>query len=81
MIAEPRVVTDPDGIRWTCVQAFAGLGNDEAKQDAARVAGTDLLQVVCTPSGDARSRRLQLRPDWEAMSDDDLVAAIADAAE
>jgi hypothetical protein len=33
----PREVTDDEGILWTCIQAFAGLGNDPEKRDAARV--------------------------------------------
>jgi hypothetical protein len=72
----PREVTDPDGIAWTCIQAFAGLGNDPEKQEAARVPGSNAVQVVCTPSGGAASKRLELRPDWEAMPDDELLAAI-----
>jgi hypothetical protein len=43
----PREVTDADGITWTCIQAFAGLGNDAEKIDAARVDGArDLVHVV-----------------------------------
>jgi hypothetical protein len=33
----PREVTDLDGITWTCIQAFAGLGKDPEKAEAARV--------------------------------------------
>lgn len=77
--AEPREVTDQDGIAWTCIQAFAGLGNDSAKQDAARLPGSDRVAVVCTPSGGARSKRLALPADWQAMDDEDLLAAIRDA--
>ena len=77
MSSEGREVTDADGIAWTCIQAFAGLGNDPAKQEAARIAGSDRVAVVCTPSGGARSKRLALRPDWAGMDDDALLAAIA----
>ena len=33
----PRDVSDAEGVTWTCIQAFAGLGNDPEKADAARV--------------------------------------------
>ena len=74
----PREVSDAEGITWTCIQAFAGLGNDEEKTDAARVDGTrNQVHVVCTPSGGAKSVRLELSKDWEAsLSDDDLLQAI-----
>ncbi len=76
MASGPREVTDPDGITWTCIQAFAGLGNDPAKQEAARVGDAGEVQVVCTPSGGARSRRVVLPPDWPEMDDAALLAAI-----
>jgi hypothetical protein len=79
--AEPREVTDEDGIAWTCIQAFAGLGNDAAKQDAARLPGSDRVAVVCTPSGGARSRRAALPTGWQTMNDGDLLAAIRRAPE
>jgi hypothetical protein len=79
MDTEPRTVTDGEGIAWTCIQAFAGLGNDPEKQEAARVEGSDEVQVVCTPSGGARSCRLALPPDWERMPDEALLSAIAAA--
>lgn len=72
-----REVADADGVRWSCVEAFAGLAEDSEHADAARVKGTDRLRVVCTPSGGARSVRLQLPEDWrDALSDEDLLAAI-----
>jgi hypothetical protein len=73
-----RELTDDDGIAWSCVQAFAGLGGGADKTDAARVDGSDdRLHVVCTPSGGARSVRLELGDAWEAeLSDDQLLAAI-----
>jgi hypothetical protein len=50
----PREVTDADGITWSCIQAFAGLGNDPVRAAAARVEGTpDCVHVVCTPDGGA----------------------------
>jgi len=74
----PREVSDAEGITWTCIQAFAGLGNDPEKTDAARVDGAlDKVHVVCTPSGGAKSVRLELVKDWEtSLSDDDLLQAI-----
>ncbi len=74
----PREITDSDGIAWTCIQAFAGLGNDPGKRDAARVEGApDEVHVVCTPSGGARSVRLELPADWEkALADGDLAGRI-----
>jgi hypothetical protein len=74
----PREVTDGEGIAWSCIQAFAGLGNDPEKAEAARADGPgDRLQVVCTPSGGAKSVRLALPADWEReMGDDELLDAI-----
>ncbi|EIM28459.1 hypothetical protein [Microvirga lotononidis] len=74
----PREVTDPDGITWTCIQAFSGLGTDAEKTEAARVDGTaDIYQVVCTPSGSAQSVRVELPGDWErTMSEEKLLDMI-----
>jgi hypothetical protein len=73
----PREITDEDGITWSCIQAFAGLGNDPDKMHAARVPSSDRLRVVCTPSGGAGSVRLELPEDWEArMPDSDLLQVI-----
>lgn len=73
-----RDLTDADGIAWSCVQAFAGLGGGADKTDAARVRGSDdRLHVICTPSGAARSVRLELPEAWEAeLTDEQLVGAI-----
>jgi len=80
-ITTPREVTDDEGTTWSCVQAFAGLSDDAAAQEAAERAadGDGKLAVVCTPSGGAQSVRVELAPDWEALPDDRLLAAIADA--
>ncbi|WP_376098522.1 hypothetical protein ACE7GA_08770 [Roseomonas sp. CCTCC AB2023176] len=77
----PREVTDPEGTTWTAIQVFSGLGKDEAKTDAARVEGApDHVHVVCTPSGGARSVRVQLPEDWEtSLGDEEIAAAIAAA--
>ena len=74
----PREITDHEGIVWTCIQAFAGLGNDAEKQQAALVEGArDRVHVACTPSGGAHSVRLELPADWEStLSDEDLAARI-----
>ncbi len=74
----PREVSDGEGITWTCIQAFAGLGNDPEKMDAARVDGTrNQVHIVCTPSGGAKSVRIELAEDWEtSLSDDDLLQTI-----
>jgi hypothetical protein len=74
----PREVSDGEGITWSCIQAFAGLGNDPEKTDAARVDGTrNQVHVVCTPSGGAKSVRIELTEDWEtSLSEDDLLRAI-----
>jgi hypothetical protein len=75
--AVPREITDKDSITWSCIQTFAGLGNDPEKTDAARVNGSDRLRVLCTPSGGAASVRLELLDGWEAgMPDSDLLQKI-----
>lgn len=76
----PREATDADGLRWTCVQAYAGVADGAAADVAAEHAAGDAVEVVATPSGAAQTVRLRLAPDWaEALSDDDLAAAIAEA--
>lgn len=74
----PREITDADGTTWSCIQAFAGLGNDAEKADAARVEGApDRVHVVCTPGGGAKSVRLDLPVDWEeSLADEALLDAI-----
>jgi hypothetical protein len=74
----PREVTDAENVNWSCIQAFAGLGNDPEKAAAARVEGSaDHVHVVCTPSGGAKSVRLELPDDWEeSMPDEALLKAV-----
>jgi len=76
-----REVCDAQNTRWSCVQAHAGLTTgetDAATQALARVPGTDKVTVVCTPSGGAQTRRLELASDWEtSLSDEALAEAIA----
>jgi hypothetical protein len=73
-----REVTDAEGTAWSCIQAFAGLGEDPAKTEAARVEGApDRVHVVCTPAGGARSVRVELPLGWaEALPDDAILEAI-----
>ena len=73
----PREVTDGDGVRWTCVQAYAGLAQsagESGNADAARVDGEkDRFRVVCTPSGGAQTVELELPGDWEEGMDDEAL--------
>jgi hypothetical protein len=73
----PREVTDNENITWSCIEAYAGLS--ETSNDAAQAAQKgDTRIVVCTPSGGARSVRLQLPADWEnALDDQTLLQHIA----
>ncbi len=77
----PREVRDSEGTAWNCVQAYAGLSNDAAKERAAQVdEGSDRYHVVCTPSGGAQSVRLELPGDWEtSLSDEQLLGEIEQA--
>ena len=53
-------------------------GADEIKWNC--IEATAGVAVVCTPSGGARSVRLDdLSPDWRRLSDAELLAAIAEA--
>lgn len=77
----PREVTDGEGTVWSCVQAYAGLAeqdDNKEKSEAARVKGAnDKVYVVCTPTGGAQTVRLELPSDWEtALSDEDLTREI-----
>lgn len=73
-----REIRDEDGTVWTCIQAYAGLGNDPDKVEAAKQTGmSDKLHVVCTPSGGARSVRVALQQGWDTdMSNEALAKAI-----
>ncbi len=72
----PRDVADADGVTWSCIQAFAGLSDAPATMDAARVEGSaDRLHVVCTPSGGARSVRIELPEGWEGNLPDSVIRA------
>lgn len=73
-----REVTDGEGIRWTCVEAYAGLSESGGGGEAAKVEGSDeRYRVVCTPSGASKSVELELPGGWEeSLSDEDLVREI-----
>ncbi|MFB9864576.1 hypothetical protein [Rufibacter immobilis] len=73
-----REVTDQDNLTWTCVQAYAGL-EGKAAQKAAELSETEEgnVTVVCTPSGQAQTVRLQLPSNWlDSVSDDELLQQI-----
>jgi hypothetical protein len=76
-----REVQDEENTRWTCVQAFAGVGGEVAEEAAERAESEDgTVTVVCTPSGGEQTVRLELPRDWsERMSDDELRSAIVEA--
>jgi hypothetical protein len=65
---EPRVVTDADATRWSCIEG-----------SAAKLADGNAVPVVCTPSGGAQSVRLDLPAGWDELPEADLVAAITEA--
>ncbi|MGV3538426.1 MAG: hypothetical protein ACO1OQ_01360 [Rufibacter sp.] len=73
-----REVTDQDNLTWTCVQAYAGLQGqaaEKATELAESAEGT--VTVVCTPSGQAQTVRLDLPKTWlESLSDEELVRQI-----
>jgi hypothetical protein len=70
-------VTGEDGTVWSCVQAYAGLAADGGGggEAASRAEGEDgRVEVVCTPSGGAKTVRLELAADWEESLGDDALA-------
>ncbi|HLL76100.1 MAG TPA: hypothetical protein VK421_12650 [Pyrinomonadaceae bacterium] len=74
----PREVIGADGISWSCVEAYAGLSDDNGGAAAERAAaGSGRPTVVCTPSGGAKSVRLELTADWEkSLGDEQLLREI-----
>lgn len=72
-----REITD-EGITWSCVQAYTGLSDDEKLKAAAQAnEKRDTYWVVCTPTGGAKSVRLELNNDWEnSLSDEELLHKI-----
>lgn len=77
-----RDVIDAEGVTLFCTQAFAALGNDPAKTEAACVEGKpDRVYMVCTPSGGARPAWIELRQGWQRdCADDNILTAIRAAA-
>lgn len=73
-----REVTDGEGTRWVCAQAYAGLASEVEGKAAERAEGEDgVVEVVCTPSGGARTVRLRLSAGWdESYADEDLLREI-----
>jgi hypothetical protein len=69
-----REITGNENIKWTCVQAYAGLDGKVSKETQELSENNDgTVTVVCTPSGGAQTVRLQLSKDWEQqLSDEDL---------
>ncbi len=79
MTENEREVTDADGTTWSCVLAYAGVGEGMAAQalEERRAAEGRGVPVVCTPSGGAQSIRLELAHDWmQSLSDEALLEAI-----
>ena len=73
-----REVTDGEGTRWVCAQAYAGLAREVEGEAAERAEAEGVVvEVVCTPSGGAQTVRLQLSAGWEeSYSDEDLLREI-----
>ena len=68
----PREINGEDGIVWSCVGAYAGLSDEGGGEAADRAAaGDEMRTVVCTPSGGAKTVRLELPADWEESLDDE----------
>jgi len=69
-----REVKNTDGITWSCVQAYVGLSEKTQNQTAAQVdEERDTYWVVCTPSGGAKSVRLELPGEWETSYSDEVL--------
>ena len=73
-----REITGKENIKWTCVQAYAGLDGKLSEETLELSENNDgTVTVVCTPSGGAQTVRLHLSRDWEQqLSDEDLAAQI-----
>ena len=78
-----REVQDSENVTWSCVQALSGLTGEAGEEAAERVESEEgKVPVVCTPSGGEQSVRVELPKEWaEQMSDEDLLAAIAEVRE
>ncbi|MFT2011268.1 hypothetical protein ACMA1I_21535 [Pontibacter sp. 13R65] len=71
---EQREVTDQEKTTWTCVQAYAALG-DKAAELTESDQGT--VTVVCTPGGGAQTVRIDVSSDWlQNLTDEELIDKI-----
>jgi hypothetical protein len=62
---------------WQCVQAYHGLKNTSDIKTEDLTSNPGNVEVICTPSGGAKTRRITLPSTWaEDISDEDLRAAI-----
>lgn len=72
-----RSVQDEENVTWTCVQALSGLSGEAGEKAEQKIAQGGAVPVVCTPSGGAQTRRVELAEDWvDTLSDDQLLAKI-----
>ena len=72
---------DSSNIRWSCVEAYS-MQNSETAKKASELSATEngKVTVVCTPSGGAKTVRLELSETWEnELKDDDLIEKITAA--
>jgi hypothetical protein len=78
-----REVTDQNNTAWTLVQAYAGLEGETADKATERAENDNgTVQVICTPSGGAQTRRLELQKNWfDQLSDAELCSATDQAGE
>ncbi|WP_017733741.1 hypothetical protein [Nafulsella turpanensis] len=75
---QQRELTDQNGTRWTCVQAYGGPGSEEAEEaDRMATDKNNKVAVVCTPTGGAKSVRLRLEETWiNDTSEEELLQKI-----
>ena len=60
-----RELSDKNGTRWTCVQAYEGPGSEKAEDVEGQATDqNNKVAVVCTPTGGAKSVRLRLKENW-----------------
>ena len=60
-----RELTDQNGTRWTCVQAYGGPGSEKTEDTAGLTTDeNNKVAVICTPTGGAKSVRLRLKENW-----------------
>ncbi len=66
-----REVTDSANTRWTCVQAYTMVDRDSAEEISHSTKGeSGQITVVCTPSGGAKTVRIELPENWDEVMDD-----------